>query len=151
MLSVCDTAAETFHLRTRKLTACPIRTKVFFYRKFVSLKMRAWGCEHTEPDFDSVWFCCCGSVTDSPPQFNSLCCWKLQIKTNSSESCMTVCDNQLSSVQETCTSMFVWFLNQWSDSAALKQLHCTVMSVDVHTFKQKRTQHDKPERAKQPC
>lgn len=33
--SICDAAAETFHLRTRKLTACHIRTKIFFYRKFV--------------------------------------------------------------------------------------------------------------------
>lgn len=45
--------------------------------------------------------------------------WKLQIRTNSSESCMTVCDAH--------PCLFDWFLNQWSDSAALKRLHCTVM------------------------
>lgn len=69
--SVCDAAAETFHLRTRKLTACHIRTKkVCPVTKWEHVRL--W--TQIRPDFDSVWFCCCASVTDPPSQFDSLCC-----------------------------------------------------------------------------
>lgn len=117
--SVCDAAAETFHLRTRKLTACHYQNK----ESLSSYKMRA--CEAVNTVKAWLWLsvilllCISHRSTFTVWLIVLLWNWKLQIRTNSSGSCMTLCDAH--------PSMFVWFLNQWSDSAALKRLHCTVM------------------------
>lgn len=62
--------------------------------------------------------------------------WKLQIRTNSSESCMTVCDNQLCSVQERCTSMLVWLIFEpviWLSCSKTASLHCDGLWMCAHS------------------
>lgn len=88
-----------------------------------SYKMRA--CEAVNTDKAWLWLsvilllCISHRSTFTVWLIVLLWNWKLQIRTNSSESCMTLCDAH--------PCLFDWFLNQWSDSAALKRLHCTVM------------------------
>lgn len=105
-----------------------------------SYKMRA--CEAVNTDKAWLWLsvilllCISHRSTFTVWLIVLLWNWKLQIRTNSSESCMTVCDNQLSSVQERCTSMLVWLIFEpviWLSCSKTASLHCDGLWMCAHS------------------